>query len=282
MYLMFNTMKERLQETTSQMLSTSGEQLVEIVPKVLLALFILVVGYIVARVVKKMVLHIFDFFGLDKLACKVKMDRALRSIGIKRSVSGILGFLVFWLIILIALLLMSEALDLGAVSEAIGAIVAYIPHLIAGLLILVIGLLLGRFFRDIVSTSLARTGIAASEVLGVIVQVVIIIFVCLIALRQVGFDVSEITTNVSVILGVILASIGLAVALSVRPVLENIFACRQLRSGLRVGDSIEFDGVKGEVKSFTLTSVVVEDGKKEIIIPARLLFEKSFSRSTKN
>jgi small-conductance mechanosensitive channel len=279
---MFNTMKERLQETASQMIATSSEQLVEIVPKVLLALFVLVVGYIVARVVRKIVLHVFDFFGLDKLACKVNMDKALRSIGIKRNVSGILGFLVFWLILLVALLLMSEALDLGAVSEAIGAIVAYIPHLIAGLLILVIGLLLGRFLRDIVSTSLARTGIAASEILGVIVQVIIVIFVCLLALKQVGFDVSVITTNVSVILGVLLVSIGLAIALAVRPVLENIFACRQLRSSLQVGDQIGFDGVEGEVKSFSLSNVVIQDGNKEIVVPARLLFEQRFSRTSKN
>ena len=264
------------------MIATSSEQLVEIVPKVLLALFVLVVGYIVARVVRKIVLHVFDFFGLDKLACKVNMDKALRSIGIKRNVSGILGFLVFWLILLVALLLMSEALDLGAVSEAIGAIVAYIPHLIAGLLILVIGLLLGRFLRDIVSTSLARTGIAASEILGVIVQVIIVIFVCLLALKQVGFDVSVITTNVSVILGVLLVSIGLAIALAVRPVLENIFACRQLRSSLQVGDQIGFDGVEGEVKSFSLSNVVIQDGNKEIVVPARLLFEQRFSRTSKN
>jgi len=264
------------------MITTSGEQFVEIVPKVLLALFVLVVGYIVARVVKKIVLHVFDFFGLDKLACKVNIDKALRSVGIKRNVSGILGLLVFWLIILFALLLMSEALDLGAISEAIGAIVAYIPHLIAGLLILAIGLLLGRFLRDIVSTSLARTGIAASEVLGVIVQVIIIIFVCLLALKQVGFDVSVITTNVSVILGVLLVSVGLAIALAIRPVLENVFACRQLRSGLRIGDSIEFEGTKGEITSFTLTSVVVRDGNKEIIVPSRLLFERQFTRESKD
>lgn len=266
----------------TEMLATTSDKLVEVVPRIVFALVVLMVGAIAAWLARKAVLRLFDFIGLDKLVAKVNIDRALRTLGIHSRVSRIFGFLVYWLIVLFALLLMSEVLELGAVSEAIGSIVAYIPHLIVGLLILVIGLLVGRLLRDIVSTSLARAGIAASNILGFVVQTVIVIFVCLLALRQVGFNVDIITTNIAVILGVLLVSAGLAVAIAVRPVLENYFICRQLKQHLRLGDHVEFDGVKGEVVSLSITSVVVRQGNHDVVIPARQLFEQRFSRSRPN
>jgi hypothetical protein len=278
MVQMFSEMQQRLQESASEMLSATSDKIVEIVPLIALAFIVLIVGAVAAGLARNIVLRVADFIGLDKLAAKVNVDRALRVIGLKSSFSRILGFLVYWLIVLFALLLVSEVLKLGTVSQAIGSIVAYIPDLIGGLLILVIGLLVGRFFRDVVSTSLARAGIAASEALGIIVQAVVIIFVCLLALRQVGFNVDIITTNLAVILGVVLVSVGLATAIAIRPVLENVFVCRQLKQFLRKGDHIDFDGVKGEVKEISLTSVIVHQGSHDVVIPARQLFEQRFLR----
>ena len=278
---MFNAMQQRLNESASEMMVTASDQLVEVVPQVILALIILAVGALVAHIAKRIVLHIFDFLGLDKLAAKVNVDKALHAVGIKRSVSRIVGLLVYWLIVLFALLLMSEALELGTiVSEAIGAIVAYIPRLIAGLLILVIGLIVGRFFRDVVSTSLARAGIAASTILGHIVQAIIVIFVCLIALKQVGFDVSVITTNIAVILGVLLISGGLALALAARPVLEEFFISRQLSRHLKRGDVITYEDVEGEVVEFSPTNVVIRSNGEDVVLPVRKLFEGQFSKKT--
>ena len=245
---------------------------------VFVAAAVFVVGIVLAHMARRAVLHLFDFIGLDKLANKVGVDKELRVIGVQSGISKIVGLLVYWLIILMALTLMSEVLKLGTVSEAIGLIVAYIPHLIAGLLILVVGLLVGRFFRDAVSTSLARAGIASSQALGFILQVIIVIFVCLLALRQVGFDVSVITTNIAVILGVLLVSAGVAIALAIRPILENYFICRQLRVHLRVGDRVRCGDIEGEVVSFSLTSVVIRNGDTDTIVTARYFFDKRFSK----
>ncbi|OGG92128.1 hypothetical protein A3H16_00950, partial [Candidatus Kaiserbacteria bacterium RIFCSPLOWO2_12_FULL_53_8] len=220
---MFQAMQERLSSAMAEMLSGTSETLVKIVPQLLLTIVVLIAGFVVAHVAYRLVLKFADVVGLDKLVAKVNVDRALRTVGIRSNLSKILGFLVYWFAILFVLLLLSEILDLGAASDAIGAIVAYIPHLIIGLLLLVIGLLIGRFLRDIVSTSLARAGVTGSMVLGHLVQTLIVLFACLLALRQIGFDVSIIMTNIAVILAVILASAGLAIALGLRPVLEQSF-----------------------------------------------------------
>lgn len=278
---MFSDMQQRLSETASSLISQTSEQLVEVVPQIILAVVVLTVSVVVAHVVCKVVKHIFDVLGLDKIANKVNFDRMLAKIGVKRSVSSIFCFLIYWLIILVALLMISDVLNLGAVSDAIGSIVSYIPRIIAGLLILVIGMILGRFFRDVVSTFLARGGIASSELLGAVSQAVIVIFVCLLSLQQVGFDVSVITMNVARILGVALVAGGLAVALAIRPVLENMFACRQIKVHLKLGDVVECDCTKGEVVRFSLTSVVIRDGDDEVVMPAKHLFEKRFSKRTK-
>ena len=264
----------------AEMLSGTSETLVKIVPQLLLTIVVLIAGFVVAHVAYRLVLKFADVVGLDKLVAKVNVDRALRTVGIRSNLSKILGFLVYWFAILFVLLLLSEILDLGAASDAIGAIVAYIPHLIIGLLLLVIGLLIGRFLRDIVSTSLARAGVTGSMVLGHLVQTLIVLFACLLALRQIGFDVSIIMTNIAVILAVILASAGLAIALGLRPVLEQSFCARQLKHVLKAGDTIEIDGLRGTVLTISFSHVILKTQNGETIIPARRFSEMPFTKHT--
>lgn len=277
---MFQAMQERLSDAFAEMVSGTSNNLVKIVPQLLLTIVVLLAAFVVAHVAYKLVLKFADFVGLDKLAAKVNVDRALRTVGIRSNISKILGFLIYWFTILFALLLLSEILDLGAASDAIGAIVAYIPHLIIGLLLVVIGLLIGRFLRDVVSTSLARAGLTASAVLGHLVQALIVLFACLLALRQIGFDVSIIMTNIAVILAVLLASAGLAVALGLRPVLEQSFCARQLKQLLKVGDHIEIDGLHGTVLTISFSHVILRAENKEIVIPARRFCEMPFIKRT--
>ena len=275
---MFDAMKLRLQESSSAMLSATSEKLVEIVPQIVLALIILVVGIVLARLARKIVRHFADFIGLDKLAAKVNIDRALRSIGLSGSITSVLVLLVYWLLILFFFVLATDALGLESVSDAIGSIVGYIPHLIAALIIVVIGLLVGQFLRDVVSNSLSRAGIAASTVLGYIVQTIIIIFVCVLALGQIGLDVSLITTHMAIVVGVLLVTMGIALAIAARPLLENMLICRQVKQHLKIGDHVHFEGVDGEVVSFSLTSVIIRHGEKDFILPARQLFEQRYER----
>ncbi|HLD08130.1 MAG TPA: mechanosensitive ion channel domain-containing protein [Candidatus Peribacterales bacterium] len=275
---MFSTMQQRLREAFSTMLAGTWEQFIAIVPQIFLTIVVLVVGAVVAHLAYKLVLKCSDMIGLDKLAGKVNIDRALRLVGIRSTLSKILGLLVYWLAIFFVLLLLSEILDLGTASDAIGAIVVYIPHLIIGLLLVVIGLLIGRFLRDVVSTALARAGVTGSAVLGHVTQAIIVLFACLLALRQIGFDVSIIMTNIAVILAVVLASTGLAIALGLRPVLEQSFSTRQLKKLLKAGDHVEIGDLRGTVHAISFTHVILRNGNEDLIVPARDFSEKPFTK----
>ena len=279
---MFSAMQDRLREAFTELVSSTSAKFVEIAPQLLFTLIVLVVGVIVAHLSYKLVLKLSDVVGLDKLAGKVNIDRALRLIGIRRTLSRILGLLVYWFAVFFVLLLLSKTLDLGTASDAIGAIVSYIPNLIIGLLLLVFGLLIGRFLRDIVSSALVRTGVTASTILGHLTQVVIILFACLLALRQIGFDVSIITTNVAIILAVLLATSGLALSMGLRPLLEQAFCSRQLKQLLKVGDHIELNGVSGTVVAITLTHVVLQNAHGDLLVPANDFFVHHFIRQSDN
>lgn len=271
-------MQVRLEEAFTELLTGTSEKFVEIVPQLLLTLVVLVVGVVVSHLAYKLVLKLSDVIGLDKLAGKVNIDRALRLVGIRSSISKILGLLVYWLAILFILMLLSKTLNLGTASDAIGAIVSYIPNLIIGLLILVFGLLIGRFLRDVVSSALVRTGVTASVILGNLIQLVIILFACLLALRQIGFDVSVITTNIAIIIAVFLATGGIALALGLRPVLEQYFCSRQLKQLIEYGDHIDINGASGTVKSITLTHVVLKSAHGDLLVPAHDFFEQRFTK----
>lgn len=279
---MFQALQSRLTEAFQELLTGTMQQFINVLPKMLVTIVILAVGVIIAHLAYKTVLKLSEVIGLDKLAAKVNIDRALKMIGLRMALSKILGLLIEWLIILFTLFLLAEILEFHAASDAVGAIVAYIPRLIIALLLLVLGLLLGRLLKDIVMHALRRTGTAASMTLGVLVQVVTVLFTCLLALRQIGFDVSIFTTNVAIIIAVLLGSAGLATALGLRPLLEQYFFTRYVKTLLRPGDVVRLKDIEGEVITITIAGIVLKNEAGETVLPARELCEGRFTKIRKS
>jgi small-conductance mechanosensitive channel len=96
---------------------------------------------------------------------------------------SILGRLVFWFVFIIAITMATDALGIPQVSAVLAQLIAYIPNIIAAILILILAALLANFLSSIVR------GATGSGLLADIARYAIIVYAVFAALTQLGVAV---------------------------------------------------------------------------------------------
>jgi len=178
--------------------------------KVVVVLLILLAGWILSRFIKYLVTNICRFLKLDRLAAKVELDTLLSKGGIRLTLSELAGAMCYWIGLLITLVVGINALGLPIATDLLNRIVLYIPNVVAGVFILVLGIFVATLLRSIVLTAANNAGLLHAKVLAKIVEVVVVVFACMITLEQLNIGARIIEMTISIFL----ASIGLAFALS--------------------------------------------------------------------
>src|SRR5437879_6038656 len=105
-------------------------QTIALAPRVLAMAVVLVIGYIAARLVGRVVAALSDRIGLPTAAERGGLVESMKRVGISRSVSNILGQIVFWFLMCVFLMAAFNILELQALSDAMQSVVAYIPKLL--------------------------------------------------------------------------------------------------------------------------------------------------------
>jgi len=181
----------------------------EIFPKILLAIVILIVGWLVAKVVRFVVVKALRAINFNVLTEKAGLDGFLRQGGGETDTTGILGLLVYWLIILTALLVASNSVGLAAVTELIGRIVLFVPRVIVAVVILAFGAYFARFIGVTVTAYCKNLDMPDATLLGRLAMYAIIVFVAMIAIDHLGLG--DIIRETFLI---ILTAVALALALA--------------------------------------------------------------------
>jgi hypothetical protein len=188
---------------------TSLRLLGAFLPRVLLAIVILIVGWLIAKALRFAVVRGLRAMNFNVVTEKAGIDPFLRQGGGNIDTVGVLGALVYWLAILAALMIASNSLELAYVTELIGRIVLFVPRVIVAVVVLVFGAYFARFVGTALATYLANIGARHALLVGRLAHYAILAFAVLIALDQLGLG--EIIRQTFLIL---VAAIGLALALA--------------------------------------------------------------------
>ncbi|HVY36204.1 MAG TPA: hypothetical protein VG982_02950 [Candidatus Paceibacterota bacterium] len=159
---------------------------IQTVPKILLAIIIFIIGWIVAVTIAKLIVAGVDALKLDKLFRGAATDEALARAGWKLHIGGVIGWLVKWLIILGFFMASVNILGLDQVSAFLKEIVLYIPNVIIAVLVLVAGTVLADFVRKIVSGSAMVANVRSARMIGSIAYYAIWIIAIVTALDKLG------------------------------------------------------------------------------------------------
>ena len=174
------------------------------VPKIVGALLILVVGWMVARIVKRIVRRLLDRPVMTTALDKSGIGPVLRNAGY--SAAALLATLVYAILMLIVFILAAEALQVQAVVDLLDDLVAYLPLLLVAVIILVVTGAIGTFAGDMARPMGESRDMAW---LGSAVRFVIVAFGVITALDVLG--VGRVTNR---IFDAVLATAGLAIAAS--------------------------------------------------------------------
>lgn len=170
------------------------ERFVDFLPNLIGAAIILVLGWIVAMIVALVIDRLFRIIGLQTLFEKAKVEDALRKGNIEKDTTSLLASVAKWIIYLVTFMAASSTLKLSDVASFLDKILVYVPSVVAGAAILLIGLILAHFLANVIKGSLLAAGFQMAEAISAIVRYAIIIFTFLAVLVQLGIAESLIRT----------------------------------------------------------------------------------------
>jgi len=185
-------------------------QIGQFLVSVLLVLVILIVGWMISKVIKTVVTKGLRTLKLDELSGRIQLDSLLEKGGITYSLSELIGVIFYWLALLVSFMVAINAIGLTIAAELLNKVVLYIPNVIAAIFILILGMFVATLLRNIVQTAANNAGLSQSKLLSKIVELIIVVFVTIVALEQlnIGIRITELT------LSIILGCIGLGIALA--------------------------------------------------------------------
>jgi hypothetical protein len=187
----------------------SLHQIGAFLPRVLLAIAILIVGWLLAKAVRFAIVRALRAINFNVVTEKAGIEQFLRQGGTEVDTIRVLGALVYWLVLLAALMIAFNSLELAYVTELIGRIVLFVPKVIVAVVIIVFGAYFARFVSAALTAYLRNVGVGEAALLGRLALYAIMVFVVLIAIDQLGLG--DIVRQTFLIL---LAVVGLALALA--------------------------------------------------------------------
>jgi mechanosensitive ion channel-like protein len=196
----------------NMLLESTRESLHQIgvfLPRLLLAIVVIAIGWLVAKAVRFAIVKALRAINFNVVTEKAGIDHFLKQGGTEVDTIRVLGGLSFWLVILAALMIASNSLDLTFVTDLIGRIVLFVPKVMLAVVILVFGAYFARFVASALTRYLSDTHVGEAGLIGRLALYAIMVFVIMIALDQIG--VGDIVRQAFLI---IIAGIALGLALA--------------------------------------------------------------------
>jgi len=182
-------------------------------PTLLGALIILIIGWLVAKAIKGIIDGLLKVVRFDTLADKAGISHVLEKGDVKISAREVVSRLVYWLVMIMVLVMTVDALGLPKASDILTSLFAYVPKVIAALLVLVVAMFLASFVSGIVHTAASNANMPRPELFAGVSRWAIVIFAATIALVELGIASFLVTTTFNIILGGIVLALAIAFGL---------------------------------------------------------------------
>jgi hypothetical protein len=202
-------------------LSNALNAFLNAIPLVIGALLIIIIGWIIAGALARLVSGVLRRIGADRVFAehggRVYGDRTRE---IKPSV--VTGELVKWLVRLVFLVAAANVLGLTQVSELLNDVLLWIPNLIVAAIILLVAPLLARFVRGAIEVGAGEMGFSNAPLLGRIAEIAIVAFAVIIAINQIGIAANLVNTLFIGVVAAVALAFGLAFGLGGRDVAAQL------------------------------------------------------------
>jgi hypothetical protein len=206
-------------ETTNSILNRSAQlvldRFVGLLPGLLALLVILAITLVVAVLVRILLLRFFRSIELDRLAAESGVAPYFAWTA-SHSPSVAIAYVTQWLLIFVGVLGALAALELAVATQAAQAILGYLPHVFAAVLILLAGHLIARFVSQSVLISAVNMQIQSARLLALGVRWLVILVAAAMALEHLGIGRQILVLAFAILFGGIVLTLALAIGLGAK------------------------------------------------------------------
>jgi len=263
-------------DLTSQLQATllaAAQSIIASLPGIGAALLLLLVGWLAARLIRSLtlrLLHLLNMF-LERVLSGRTRAVIYFSSGITRLMAGIL----FWVTLFVFAV---EALDiagLNAVAAWLERVVEFLPGIVTGGFIILVGYILSGLIRDITLAAAHSAEFTEAVVISRLAQAITLVTALVIGLEQVGINVTFLTTMLGVTSAALLFGFALSFGLGARTLVSNLIAAHHLRELLEPGQDVRIGEWEGTVLEVSSTAVVLDTAEGRTSVPAKLYQEQA-------
>lgn len=245
------------------------------VPGIVGAIFVVILGWIIAKIVASVIKKLLKKIGIDDLADKLNDIEIVSKANLNIVPSILLSKIAYYIILLIFWIAATDILGMEAVSVLMKDLIAYIPYVISALIVLVIGVFIAEFIKNIVLTTCQSLGIPSAKLIAGFVFWFIFLTAIVSALTQAGINTDFVTSNLSIIIGGGVLAFALGYGFASKDMMANFLASFYSKDKFKLGDKISVDGATGTIVDMDNASLVIQgDGKKTIVPLSKLTSEK--------
>ena len=185
-------------------------KVITFLPNLLAMITILIIGFLIAWIVKKFIFRFLKAIQFDKVSERWGLVEVLSKGGLTYSPASLLSRFFYWVIVLITLIMGINALDVPATQNFIAQFFNYLPHLFAAILILIVGYLIAIFLGQAALIAAVNAQMESARLLGRSVRWFIIILSLTMALYHLGIAEKVIIAAFTIIFGGIVLALSIA------------------------------------------------------------------------
>jgi hypothetical protein len=185
-------------------------KVITFLPNLLAMITILIIGFLIAWIVKLLLLRFLRAIQFDKMSNRWGISHVFFQGGMIYSPAHLLSRFFYWVIVLTTLILGINALEVAATQTFIAQFFNYLPHLFAAILILVVGYLIAIFLGQAALIAAVNAQMESAKLLSRAVRWFLIILALTMALYHLGIAEKVIVAAFSITFGGIVLALSIA------------------------------------------------------------------------
>ncbi len=273
---------ERLQAWGAQLIAVFRDTLAGLItylPVLLTAAAVLLIGWLLAHLFRTLVRRALE--SMDWLVARLMPRSAARSETLTRVTSRAISTVVFWIVLLIFAASALRILGGSVFERWTENLLAYLPSVIGGVIIIVVGFTGGTLARHILEQASVGFGVGQSSLLGRLAQAVIVISCVVIGIDQLGVNVNFLIQLTTVTAAAVFGGIALVFALGTRAHLANLIGAHYARKHYAPGDSVKIGAYQGRILEIADGCVFIETDVGDVSVPGQHFSAEPFVKIRK-
>ncbi len=195
-------------------LQGSFAQLADVIPALLGALIILFAGYLLAKLMEKGAERVLHRLRLNDLLERGGVMEAVERGGAHFNATRVIGKTLFWIVMFAVIIVAANTLGMESLAGVFGELVGYLPSLMSAVVIMIVGIVLGRFVGGLIMASAGA--VQGAPTLARVGRWGVVMLSIFMALQELGIATDIVTTAFAILFGAVAFGLALAFGLGNR------------------------------------------------------------------